>query len=135
MEVAYVGVRTSKGCWKHGITELRDLAASSGMTDLWKNGITEAASRGNTEAQSAEMRIRGKPKNRIHGYLIIRVKPLMTEGEKKDAQVLELSYDFSCGIIRLYKYLNEGKLSMTDRDILMCWEGSCLGRQPASMPI
>lgn len=59
----------------------------------------------------------------------------MTEGEKKDAQVLELSYDFSCRIIRLYKYLNEGKLSMADRDILMCWEGSCLGRQPASMPI
>lgn len=112
MEVAYVGVRTSKGCQKYGITELRNLAARSGMTDLWKNGITEAASRGNTEAQSAEMRIRGKPKNRIHGYLIIRVKPLMTEGEKKDAQVLELSYDFSCRIIRLYKYLNEGKLSM-----------------------
>ena len=68
MEVADGGVRTSKGCRKYGITELRNLAASSGMTDLWKNGITEAASRGNTEAQSAEMRIRGKPKNRIHGY-------------------------------------------------------------------
>jgi len=42
----------------------------------------------------------------------------MTEEEKKDAQVLELSYDFSCRIIRLYKYLNEGKLSMSDRDII-----------------
>ena len=42
----------------------------------------------------------------------------MTEEEKKDAQVLELSYDFSCKIIRLYKYLNEGKLSMADRDII-----------------
>ena len=38
------------------------------------------------------------------------LRPLMTEEEKKDAQVLELSYDFSCRIIRLYKYLNEGKL-------------------------
>ena len=46
------------------------------------------------------------------------LKPLMTEAEKADAQVLELSYDFSCRIIRLYKYLNEGKLSKADRDII-----------------
>lgn len=46
------------------------------------------------------------------------VKPLMTEDEKKDAQILELSYDFSCRIIRLYKYLNEGKLGKADRDII-----------------
>lgn len=52
------------------------------------------------------------------------VKPLMMEEEKKDAQVLELSCDFSCRIIRLYKYLNEGKLSMADRDII-----DALGRQ------
>ena len=52
------------------------------------------------------------------------VKPLMTEDEKKDAQILELSYDFSCRIIRLYKYLNEGKLSKADRDIV-----DALGRQ------
>ena len=52
------------------------------------------------------------------------VKPLMTEDQKKDAQVLELSYDFSCRIIRLYKYLNEGKLSKADRDII-----DALGRQ------
>ena len=52
------------------------------------------------------------------------MKPLMTEEEKKDAQVLELSYDFSCRIIRLYKYLNEGKLSKADRDII-----DALGRQ------
>ena len=50
--------------------------------------------------------------------------PLMTEEEKKGAQVLELSYDFSCRIIRLYKYLNEGKLSKADRDIV-----DALGRQ------
>ncbi len=29
------------------------------------------------------------------------LKPLMTEEEKKDAQVLELSYDFSCRIIKV----------------------------------
>ena len=52
------------------------------------------------------------------------LQPLMTEEEKKDAQVLELSYDFSCRIIRLYKYLNEGKLSKADRDIV-----DVLGRQ------
>ncbi len=52
------------------------------------------------------------------------MKPLMTEEEKKEAQVLELSYDFSCRIIRLYKYLNEGKLSKADRDII-----DAVGRQ------
>ena len=52
------------------------------------------------------------------------VKPLMSEAEKSEAQVLELSYDFSCRIIRLYKYLNEGKLSKADRDII-----DALGRQ------
>ena len=52
------------------------------------------------------------------------LKPLMTEEEKKEAQILDLSYDFSCRIIRLYKYLNEGKLSKADRDIV-----DALGRQ------
>lgn len=52
------------------------------------------------------------------------LKPLLTEEEKSKAQVLELSYDFSCRIIRLYKYLNEGKLSKADRDMI-----DALGRQ------
>lgn len=52
------------------------------------------------------------------------VKPLMSEAEKEKAQVLDLTYDFSCRIIRLYKYLNEGKLSKGDRDIV-----DALGRQ------
>ena len=52
------------------------------------------------------------------------LKPLMTEEEKKEAQILDLSYDFSCRIIRLYKFLNEGKLSKADRDIV-----DALGRQ------
>jgi len=52
------------------------------------------------------------------------MKPLMTEEEKKEAQILELSYDFSCRIIRLYKFLNEGKLSKADRDIV-----DAVGRQ------
>lgn len=52
------------------------------------------------------------------------LKPLMSEEEKSNAQILELSYDFSCRIIRLYKYLNEGKLGKSDRDII-----DALGRQ------
>jgi four helix bundle protein len=52
------------------------------------------------------------------------LKPLMTEEEKKQAQILDLSYDFSCRIIRLYKFLNEGKLSKADRDIV-----DAVGRQ------
>lgn len=52
------------------------------------------------------------------------LKPLMSEAEKEKAQVLDLTYDFSCRIIRLYKYLNEGKLSKGDRDIV-----DALGRQ------
>lgn len=46
------------------------------------------------------------------------VRPLTTEEEKKDVQRLELSYDFSCRIIKLYKYLNEGKLRKADRNII-----------------
>ena len=52
------------------------------------------------------------------------MKPLMSEAEKEKAQVLDLSYDFACRIIRLYKYLNEGKLNKADRDIV-----DALGRQ------
>jgi len=52
------------------------------------------------------------------------LKPLMSEAEKEKAQILELSYDFSCRIIRLYKFLNEGKLSKADRDII-----DAVGRQ------
>ena len=52
------------------------------------------------------------------------LKPLMTEEEKTEAQILELSYDFSCRIIRLYKFLNEGKLSKADRDVV-----DAVGRQ------
>ena len=52
------------------------------------------------------------------------IRPLMSEEEKSEAQVLDLSYDFSCRIIRLYKYLNEGKLGKADRDII-----DALGRQ------
>lgn len=45
-------------------------------------------------------------------------KTLMTEDEKSRAQILELSYDFSCRIIRLYKFLNKGNLSKADRDVV-----------------
>ncbi len=52
------------------------------------------------------------------------LNPLMTEVEESKAQILDLSYDFSCRIIRLYKYLNEGNLGKADRDII-----DALGRQ------
>ena len=52
------------------------------------------------------------------------LRPLMSEEEKSQAQLLDISYDFSCRIIRLYKYLNEGKLSKADRDII-----DAVGRQ------
>lgn len=45
-------------------------------------------------------------------------KTLMTEDEKSRAQILELLYDFSCRIIRLYKFLNKGNLSKADRDVV-----------------
>lgn len=48
------------------------------------------------------------------------LKPLMTEAEKCADMVLVdmLAFDFSCRITRLYRWLNEGKLSKADRDIV-----------------
>ena len=82
----------------------------------WNNGSKESGNYGSTDIRKdGNMEIRN-----FGGTL----KPLMSEEEKKDAQILDLSYDFSCRIIRLYKYLNEGKLSKADRDII-----DALGRQ------
>ncbi len=89
------------------------------MTDLLNYGIMESNKpykKGTTDKRNQE----STDTRKFEGQM----KPLMTEEEKKDAQVLELSYDFSCRIIRLYKYLNEGKLSKADRDII-----DALGRQ------
>ena len=63
------------------------------------------------------------------------LRPLMSEEEKSQAQILDLSYDFSCRIIRLYKYLNEGKLSKADRISLMHLVGSWYVLLQASMLI
>lgn len=65
----------------------------------------------------------GKKDSRTDGSTDTRrftnpVRPLTTEEEKKDVQRLELSYDFSCRTIKLYKYLNEGKLRKADRNII-----------------
>ena len=79
-----------------------------GSTNPRKYGDTESRNHGSTETRTFNETL----------------KPLMTEAEKAEAQVLELSYDFSCRIIRLYKYLNEGKLSKADRDIV-----DALGKQ------
>ena len=78
-----------------------------------KKGAKKSWNKGTMESVDPEVRKFENP-----------LKPLMTEAEKADAQVLELCYDFSCRIIRLYKYLNEGKLSKADRDII-----DALGRQ------
>lgn len=48
------------------------------------------------------------------------LKPLMSEAEKAADRVPidELAFDFSCRVTRMYKWLNEGKLSKADRDIV-----------------
>lgn len=59
----------------------------------------------------------GKEENRkFDGH----VKPLMTEDEKSAERVPidELAFDFSCRVTRMYKWLNEGKLTKADRDIV-----------------
>lgn len=90
-------------------------------TKTYKKGTTNYRNKGTKESVNPEVHEFVNPEVRkFEGEL----RPLMTEEEKKDAQVLELSYDFSCRIIRLYKYLNEGKLSKADRDII-----DALGRQ------
>lgn len=78
-----------------------------------KKGSTNPQNYGSKESVDPEVRKFDNP-----------LRPLMSEEEKSQAQILELSYDFSCRIIRLYKYLNEGKLSKADRDII-----DALGRQ------
>ena len=83
-----------------------------GKTETRKYGNTKSMNCGN-ESVDSEVRKFVNP-----------IKPLMSEAEKSEAQVLDLSYDFACRIIRLYKYLNEGKLSKADRDII-----DALGRQ------
>jgi len=70
---------------------------------IYKKGNTNSRKYGTTETVESEAR-------KFEGEL----KSLMTEEEKSNAQILELSYDFSCRIIRLYKYLNEGKLSKAE---------------------
>lgn len=41
-----------------------------------------------------------------------RLAPLMTEEQKKTAQIQELSYDFGCRMTRLYQYLTEDKFRL-----------------------
>lgn len=83
-----------------------------GSSKARKKGTTESQNYGK-ESVDPEIRKFDNP-----------LRPLMSEEEKSQAQILDLSYDFSCRIIRLYKYLNEGKLSKADRDII-----DALGRQ------
>ena len=97
-----------------------------------KGGFKDKRTDGDTEIRkyaSRELRNQGRSDSRNQEPTETRsfdnpLKPLMSEAEKEKAQILELSYDFSCRIIRLYKFLNEGKLSKADRDII-----DALGRQ------
>ena len=121
----------------YGDTDSRNYGSTEGRTrSAWKDGTKEQRNYGSTEVRSFEGTLKplmteedasrnqgshGSTEPRTFGGTL---KPLMSEAEKKEAQVLELSYDFSCRIIRLYKYLNEGKLSKADRDII-----DAVGRQ------
>ena len=96
------------------------------MTDIRRDGMMECRKKTYTKKGTTEKRkfeTTESVDSEVRKF-VNPIKPLMTEEEKKDAQVLERSYDFSCRIIRLYKYLNEGKLSKADRDIV-----DVLGRQ------
>ena len=98
-----------KNSRKDGETEQRTRSA-------WNNGTKESGNYESSDSRNQE----STEVRTFNGTL----KPLMSEEEKSKAQILELSYDFSCRIIRLYKYLNEGKLSKADRDII-----DAVGRQ------
>ena len=98
-----------KNSRKDGETEQRTRSA-------WNNGTKESGNYESSDSRNQE----STEVRTFNGTL----KPLMSEEEKLKAQILELSYDFSCRIIRLYKFLNEGKLSKADRDIV-----DALGRQ------
>ena len=103
--------RTFDGEMKPLMTE-EENGRNHGKTEIRKYGNTKLMNCGN-ESVDSEVRKFVNP-----------IKPLMSEAEKSEAQVLDLSYDFACRIIRLYKYLNEGKLGKADRDIV-----DALGRQ------
>lgn len=109
---------------ERGTTEIRDYGITDyGITNLRMGGSKTIILMENKKTYySAKMNSFTKEeKTRVFDG---ELKILLAEEEKKEAQILELSYDFSCRIIRLYKYLNEGKLSKADRDIV-----DALGRQ------
>ena len=45
-----------------------------------------------------------------------KLSPLMTEEDKHQASIHELSYDFACRITRLYQYLTEDAEPMEQRE-------------------
>ena len=118
----------------HGATEISSIAADKRIyesTDLqifmeYKKKYTNTETTGKRKnfRKSVVPSIQEPTEEQSTRRFDNPLKPLLSEEEKKDAQVLELSYDFSCRIIRLYKYLNEGKLCKADRDII-----DALGRQ------
>ena len=91
----------------------------------YKKETTKKRNQESTEVRTARSADLGKYGDTDTRKFENPLKPLMTETEKANAQVLELSYDFSCRIIRLYKYLNEGKRVRRIGILLMRWEDSC----------
>lgn len=106
---------------KKGTTEKRKFETTESVDSEVRKFVNPIKPLMTEEDASRNQGSHGSTEPRTFGGTL---KPLMSEAEKADAQVLELSYDFSCRIIRLYKYLNEGKLSKADKDIV-----DALGRQ------
>ena len=105
-----------------------------GITEGRRDGVTEPRNYGETEVLGSvgpEIRESLNPEVRESVGSEIResvgpevresenrLRPLMTDSQKSEAKVLELSYDFACRIIRMYKFLNEGKKCKADRDVI-----------------
>ena len=107
----------------------------------WRRNLGTMEKRNYRGSRAAKSRIKGYTERRNESVdpearkFENPLRPLMSEEEKSQAQILDLSYDFSCRIIRLYKYLNEGKLSKADRISLMHLVGSWYVLLQASMLI
>lgn len=118
--------------WNRGTTDGNSDSRNHGTTD----GNSDSRIHGNTEEQNYGRKSANLSFRKSESPYIRNSEPpsfrksvnprtfdgtekaLMTEVQKSQAQILELSYDFSCRIIRLYKFLNKGNLAKADRDVI-----------------
>lgn len=111
--------------WKHGNKDLQNYGLMDSNNQYKKKySKTDTTGKRKNFRKSVVPSIQEPTEEQSTRRFDNPLRPLMSEEEKSKAQILDLSYDFSCRIIRLYKYLNEGKLSKADRDII-----DALGRQ------